>query len=1094
MSLKNFLISILLLCSFSTYAQVNFSVVTYGTGVYQPQEIFFGDSEEVYSVGQCTVRGTTNGEIYWTGYCYTILNLLGGDIPARANCFVVGAHGVIRKNEACEIFGSWRDQTSGTTDSLFSVKFFNVDTGFVVGQNGKVLRTYNNGRNWTIIPNTITETLRRIIFTPDKTLYAVGDNGVIIKSTDLGNNWISLTSGTTEIIKDIDFISNDTGFVVGSGGVLLKTTDAGATWNPLTSGVTSKLNGVEFITSDKGFIVGDNGVVRRTTDGGLTWTPFLFSSFNNNVADIKFRDANNGYFAAQQDFYKTIDGGLTWYDMSQELQSVEFPSKETGYAVGKNVMRKTIDGGLSWTNTHPYNGATMYDAFFLNTDTGFASGTRGSMYKTVDGGNSWVSQNTHCTSLLRSVHFFNANNGIAVGTNYTITRTTNGGTTWVTDSAPNPSFYGYHDIFFATPSKGWICGSQGKIYKTTNGGATFTAQTSGVTYYLLKIFFLDTLKGFAIGEHGTVLKTLDGGANWATMNLAVTSFFNAIAFYDSLNGYIAGESGIFFETNNGGATWIYRSLNTGNIYDITFYDGYHGYLVGAGDYRARYEPIKSLNDYSETCGSGGYYISPLIAKNIQIDTGNVFIMEMDTTGNDFNDSFILSAAPRDSGNFMFPFTLSPDFPAGRYQVRLRGTRMHPVSSGVPTTLKVFGSPVAHIAVSNDTLSTPYHPEYIYQWRNGFTGIPGATSNYLVVTQPGDYSVIVTHGCCSDATDNLRIDTCGGALITAPVVRSNATYIVCDSATVRLTASGAPQYRWYESDTGSTVLSTDSFYVTPPITNTDTFYVSAFYGSCESSRVKIMIYKTGKPATPTVSNVSQCENTELFIFPQGSTSFNWYHDSLSAAFLTNQSFYHIANPVNDTLYIATLNYDCPSYFVPVIVSIDQAPTTGNITGASNVFASDVISYHYTSLPGSTLHWAVTGGSFVVYQDSIVVSWGAAGGGLIQVLETSATGCAGDTVSLSVNINTTTSIVDKTNDQIFIFPNPVTNQLTIKLNDLTGTNMKAKIYNVLGNLVSGINLLNPITNISTTHLAAGIYYLEISDNENIMSSRLIIKSEP
>src|SRR5438552_9484541 len=120
MKVKQIFLLVFLLLPFSISAQTNFSVAGYGTSAYYPQEIFFGDSEEVYHVGKCTIRGTINDEITWSGYCYTILNLFGGDAPARGNCFVVGAKGVIRKNESCEIFGSWRDQSSGTMDSLFS--------------------------------------------------------------------------------------------------------------------------------------------------------------------------------------------------------------------------------------------------------------------------------------------------------------------------------------------------------------------------------------------------------------------------------------------------------------------------------------------------------------------------------------------------------------------------------------------------------------------------------------------------------------------------------------------------------------------------------------------------------------------------------------------------------------------------------------------------------------------------------------------------------------------------------------------------------------------------------------------------------------
>ncbi len=1077
------------------FAQTNFSTVTYGTSTYQPQEIFFGDSEEVYNVGQCSIRGTTNGEIYWTGYCYTILYLYGGDAPARANCFVVGKNGTIRKNESCDIFGSWVDQTSGTADSLFSVKFFNVDTGFVVGQNGKVLRTYNNGRNWTILNTSgTTQTLRRIIYTPDHTLYAVGDNGVAIKSTDNANSWTILNTNTTQRLTDIDFVGNDTLFISGTNGTLLKSTDAGVSWIGINTGVTVKLNGVDFLNGDKGFIVGDSGTVRKTTDGGLSWTPFVLSTYNNNVMDIKFRNDSIGYFAAQSIFYKTLDGGDTWYNLGQELQSVEFPTKDTGYAVGE-VMRKTTDGGLTWTATHPFNypysNTKMFDAFFLNTDTGWASGYYGSVFKTTDGGNSWTWQNTHCTALLRSIHFFDANNGIAVGTNYTTTRTSDGGTTWITDSFPNPSYYGHHDIFFITPLIGYRCGAQGTISKTVNGGASFTSQTSGTSYYLLKIYFLNPLKGFAIGEHGTLLKTLDGGVTWTTITLPSTSYLSAIAFYDTLNGFIAGESGIFYVTKDGGSTWTYKSNNFGTINDITFYDNYNGYMVGSGDYRARYEPLKLLNDFSDICKGGNFTTIPVIAANVQIDTGNVFVVEMDTTGVDFNDAITIGVSKSDTAGGYLPFKVNSDIKAGRYKVRMRATKTTPVSVSVPTALRVFDNPVTSIWQSNDTLFTEYNPQYLYQWRNGYTNIPGANSSIIIITQSGDYNVVVKYGCCNDGYASVYVNQCNGQWVKAPIVKPY--YYVCDSSAAKLIANGATQYHWYNSDTSTTVLSSDSFYITPPITAADTYYVAAVYGTCESDRIRIIINKTTKPLAPVISDFYQCSNNEIFIFPQGATSsyYNWYNDSTSAPFLTNASFYHIPNPVSDTLYINTNNYDCYSDFVPVILTIGITPTANSIIGDTAVVPLQTTTYYYTASPGNTLQWIISGGTYTVYNDSIVISWGNAGSGLIQLIETDPNGCSGDTVELAIDINIINSINDENESGVFIYPNPVEDLLQVKLPGQFNEPVKLQLYSAMAQLLFEDELTGESNTISLKEYSPGIYVVKLLVGGRQIISKIVYK---
>ena len=118
----------------SSFSQNNFAIVSYGTTNYYPREIFFGDTGEVYFTGQCSIRGSINNEVSWNGYCYTPLYIMGGCSPSLANTFVVGKNGLISKNSACEIFGSWANQVSGTTDTLYSIKFYDINTGIIVEQ------------------------------------------------------------------------------------------------------------------------------------------------------------------------------------------------------------------------------------------------------------------------------------------------------------------------------------------------------------------------------------------------------------------------------------------------------------------------------------------------------------------------------------------------------------------------------------------------------------------------------------------------------------------------------------------------------------------------------------------------------------------------------------------------------------------------------------------------------------------------------------------------------------------------------------------------------------------------------------------------
>ena len=92
-----FLFCLLQSIALSVFSQNNFAVVAYGYTAYQPKEVFFGDTDEVYFVGSCNIRGSINNEITWNGYCYTPNDIYGGCSPAIANTFLVGRNGLITK-------------------------------------------------------------------------------------------------------------------------------------------------------------------------------------------------------------------------------------------------------------------------------------------------------------------------------------------------------------------------------------------------------------------------------------------------------------------------------------------------------------------------------------------------------------------------------------------------------------------------------------------------------------------------------------------------------------------------------------------------------------------------------------------------------------------------------------------------------------------------------------------------------------------------------------------------------------------------------------------------------------------------------------
>ncbi|MBA3681896.1 MAG: DUF3494 domain-containing protein [Bacteroidetes bacterium] len=82
-------------------------------------------------------------------------------------------------------------------------------------------------------------------------------------------------------------------------------------------------------------------------------------------------------------------------------------------------------------------------------------------------------------------------------------------------------------------------------------------------------------------------------------------------------------------------------------------------------------------------------------------------------------------------------------------------------------------------------------------------------------------------------------------------------------------------------------------------------------------------------------------------------------------------------------------------------------------------------------------------------------------------------------------------DLENSAIKIYPNPFTDQLTIKTdNTLQNTNAVLTVYNVLGELVLSLSLLKETTIINKLEFASGIYSYKIMDNNKLIQSGRLI----
>lgn len=271
------------------------------------------------------------------------------------------------------------------------------------------------------------------------------------------------------------------------------------------------------------------------------------------------------------------------------IDSIFFVDENTGWAVGdRGTVLKTTDGGETWTPQNPGTGAWVTDVHFVDENTGWVVGDSGFVARTTNGGATWVPQHSTTTKNLWNVQFINADVGWAVGpaggdgppppgVYSTILKTTNGGLTWTEVEGHELHVLNLH---FIDENTGWLAGDG--LYKSTDGGDTWQEVRPKNSLYRA-VHFVGADTGWVVGAAGRILHTTDGGANWVTQDSGVAVELVNVYFLDADNGWVVGNDGLILATADGGATWRHQfSGGTRYLGGIFFIDQDTGWASGPG--------------------------------------------------------------------------------------------------------------------------------------------------------------------------------------------------------------------------------------------------------------------------------------------------------------------------------------------------------------------------------------------------------------------------------------------------------------------------------------------------------------------------------
>lgn len=304
---------------------------------------------------------------------------------------------------------SWVQQFSGSGSSLKSIVILDENTVLVCGYNGTILKTTNGGVNWISKNSSNLGSLYTLKFFNLQTGYAIGltgTEGVIYRTTNSGENW----SGNFIVMDSLqgffrcNFFSETTWYTIayvdveffGTATAIFKTTNSGLNWVRKTFVMpTEYISEVYFVNELTGHFVTRRtsmplfGYHYITTNGGTNWS---FNALGGNSYSVFFLDVNTGFSGGDGGYiWKSTNGGFNW-TIAQccpgGLQGAfSFPSVNTGYSAGYGKIYKTTNGGSNWMNASAsFTNIVYYDIKFLNDTVGYCVGDAGTILKTTNGG------------------------------------------------------------------------------------------------------------------------------------------------------------------------------------------------------------------------------------------------------------------------------------------------------------------------------------------------------------------------------------------------------------------------------------------------------------------------------------------------------------------------------------------------------------------------------------------------------------------------------------------------------------------------------------------------------------------------------------
>ncbi|MEP0713668.1 MAG: YCF48-related protein, partial [Algoriphagus sp.] len=288
---------------------------------------------------------------------------------------------------------------------------------------------------------------------------------------------------------------------------------------------------------------------------------------------------------------RTVDSGNTWAKVASgtinTLKSLAISSEISMYATSNTgEILLSTNKGVTWSKLISGTSQPLNDIHSINPDTAYIAGNQGLLLRTTDGGKKWSQLNSGLSANLNGIVFATPLIGYVVGNSGTILKTTDAGVTWTMQ--PSSVITDLHKVAISPLDSRivTVVGDFATGLRSANSGLTFSKANLGATN-------TRSLKGlafkpasnvvFSVGQDGYMISSTNAGSSYTQRLAGIRNDFSGIDFQNDRTGHIVGERGADFITTNGATSLVSRPLPQGiDIVGLDYWNSSFGYVGGAG--------------------------------------------------------------------------------------------------------------------------------------------------------------------------------------------------------------------------------------------------------------------------------------------------------------------------------------------------------------------------------------------------------------------------------------------------------------------------------------------------------------------------------